>query len=100
LSFHSQCIYKAPPCSRGYNIPQNIIKPYSSSSNNEQETKSSKSKYITPLGPLNGVANDIKKIYLPVIQKQPFYKSEGYSSRTGGHNNNNRRISTPSSVMT
>ncbi|CAO3651043.1 unnamed protein product [Mucor hiemalis] len=89
LNFHSQCIYKALPCSRGYNLPQNVIKLNSSSSSNSnnsgKELQSKKAKFVTPLAPLNSFANNIKKKYLPVHQKQ-HHKAEGYTSQIKGFN--------------
>jgi hypothetical protein len=99
LNFHPHCINRAPPCSKGYSIPQNIIKSSSSTSSGESTKKKSSSR-CTPLGPLNGFTNDIKKIYLPVIpqQQEQRYKSEGYSSHQKDSTRGRSIIS--SSIMT
>lgn len=83
LKFHPHCINKAPLCLDI--IPQTNKKPLSRKSK------------ITPLGPLNGVTSDIKKIYLPVNQQQPKYqyKSEGYTKIKI-----TRKLNPSSSIMT
>lgn len=92
MNYHPQCIYKALPCSRGYKLPQNVIKLSNSNSSNssnsaknEKEFQSKKAKFITPLAPLNSFASNIKKKYLPVHQKQ-HHKAEGYLSHIKGFN--------------
>ncbi|GAA5808988.1 hypothetical protein MFLAVUS_002388 [Mucor flavus] len=75
LKFHPHCTNKAPMCP---NMPSANNSSKSSSSCDSMEKKLKPK--VTPLGPLNGVTGDLKKIYLPAIQQQHKYKykSEAY----------------------
>ncbi|KAI7901972.1 kinase-like domain-containing protein [Cokeromyces recurvatus] len=98
LTFHSYCINKALPCTKGYPIPTMAIKP-----NPLLEEKVSSNARYKPLGPITNIVGKNKKSYVSIMQQQPnglyqHFKSEGYLKSKG--NNSNRRNLVVSSIMT